>query len=156
MIKGYTYVNLSLFPVYVSDANISSSDIIGVQKYNSSQWISAINNQELDNLHILVRLSNGYDEEDPFSNYYSNFQFITDLFDVIMTKKSMFRNTKDMTDYSYIIRNEEHMISIDTENRYTARFIDQKISNEIILLSNPASQNCKTLFKKRQRLNEYL
>lgn len=155
MIKGYTYVNLSLFPTYINDAHISSTDYIGVQKYNSSQWISAINNQDLDNSHKIVRLDKD-NEEDPFSNYYSNFQFITDLFDVIMTKKSMFRNTRDMTDYSYIIRNEKHMISIDTNNRYTARFIDQKISNEIILLSNPPSQNCKTLFKKRQRLNEYL
>ena len=73
-----------------------------------------------------------------------------------MTKKSIFRNTRDMTDYSYIIRNEKHMISIDTENRYTARFIDPAISNEIILLSNPTSNLSKQLINKRQRLNEYL
>ena len=155
MIKGYTYINLSLFPVYVNDSHSTHPYLIGVQRYNSSQWTPATNNQDLDNLHKIVRL-NEDNEEDQFSNYYSNFQFITDLFDVIMTKKSIFRNTRDMTDYSYIIRNEKHMISIDTNNRYTARFIDPKISNEIILLSNPASQNCKTLFKKRQRLNEYL
>ncbi len=155
MIRGYTYVNLSLFPVYVSDAHRKLS-AIGVQRYNSSQWISAINNQKLDDLHTLVRLSDEDEFEDPFSNYYSNFQFITDLFDVIMTKQSEFRNTRDMTDYSYIIRDEEYMISIETENRYTARFLDQAISNEIILIANPASRNCRTLFEKRQRLNEYL
>lgn len=73
-----------------------------------------------------------------------------------MTKQSEFRNTRDMTDYSYIIRDEEHMIFIETENRYTARFLDPAISNEIILIANTASRNCRTLFEKRQRLNEYL
>ena len=57
MIKGYTYINLSLFPVYINDAHSSTMKRIGVQRYNSSQWMSYTNNQDLDTLHTLVRLS---------------------------------------------------------------------------------------------------
>ena len=96
MIKGYTYVNLSLFPVYINNeqlSNLQHQDVVGVQRYNSSLWMSYLNNQELDNLHTLVKLSDE-EEEDPSNNYYSNFQLITDLFDVILTKQSEFRNKK--------------------------------------------------------------
>ena len=160
MIKGYTYVNLSLFPVYINNeqsSNLQHQDVVGIQRYNSSQWMSCVNNQELDNLHTLVRLSNKGYEEDPSDNYYQNFQLITDLFDVIMTKKSEFRNQEIHEEIDYMLRKKEYPVYLSTDNRYTARFLKFHPQNyEIVLIANLASQNCRTLFKKRQRLNEYL
>ena len=157
MIKGYTYVNLYLFPVYVNDAHISSTDYIRVQKYNSQIWMSCVNNSELDNLHILVRLSNDDVKEDPSNSYYDNFQLITDLFDIILTRKSDFRNKKIHDDIIYMLRKKEISVDLTTGNRYLAEFSKfHPQNNAIILIANPASQNCRTLIKKRQRLNEYL
>ena len=160
MIKGYTYVNLSLFPVYINNeqsSNLQHQDVVRILRYNSSQWMSCVNNQELDNLHTLVRLSNKGYEEDPSDNYYQNFQLITDLFDVIMTKQSEFRNQEIHYELDYMLRKKEYPVYLSTDNRYTARFLKfHPQNNTIILIANLASQNCRTLFKKRQRLNEYL
>ena len=160
MIKGYTYVNLSLFPVYINNENLSNlpnQNAVGIQRYNSSQWMSCINNQELDNLHTLVRLSDEDSEEDPSNSYYSNFQLITDLFDIILTRQSDFRNKKIHDDIIYMLRKKEISVDLTTGNRYLAKFSKfHPQNNAIILLANPASQNCRTLIKKRQRLNEYL
>ena len=157
MTRGYTYVNLSLFPVYVNDAHSSTMKHIGVQRYNSSQWMSYLNNSELDNIHTLVRLSDEEDEENPLNNYYSNFQLITDLFDIILTKQSEFRNPEINKEVDYLLGKKEYLVDLSTDNRYTAEFsVFHPQNNAIILLANPASQNCRTLFKKRQRLNEYL
>ena len=157
MIKGYTYINLSLFPVYVNDSHSSTLDRIGVQRYNSSKWMSYINNSDLDNIHTLVRLSNDDVQEDPSNNYYSNFQLITDLFDIILTKQSDFRNKKIYDDIIYMLRKKEISVDLLTDNRYTAEFSKfHPQNNAIILIANPASQNCRTLLKKRKRLNECL
>ena len=164
MIKGYTYINLSLFPVYVNDSHSSTQSLlltpnrIGVQRYNSSKWMSYTNNQDLDNLHKLVKLSSdeGY-EEDPSSNYYSNFQLITDLFDVILTKESDFRNKKIHGDIVYMLRKKEISVDLTTDNRYTAEFSKfHPQNNAIVLIANPTSNLSKQLINKRQRLNEYL
>lgn len=156
MIRRYTYVNLSLFPVYINDAH-SNQNHIGIQRYNSSQWISYLNNSELDNLHTLVRLSDDDEQEDPSNNYYSNFQLITDLFDIILTKQSEFRNKKIHEEIDYMLRQKGYTVDLAAGNRYLAKFSEFHPQNgAIILIANPASQNCRTLFKKRQRLNEYL
>ena len=160
MIRGFTYVNLSLFPVYINTeqfSNLPHQDVVGVQRYNSSQWMSYVNNSFLDNLHTLVRLSDEDSEEDLSNNYYSNFQLITDLFDIIPTKQSKFRNKKIHDDVVYMLRKKEISVDLLTDNRYTAEFSKfHPQNNAIILLANPASRNCRTLFEKRQRLNEYL
>ena len=157
MIKGYTYINLSLFPVYVNDSHSSTLNRIGVQRYNSSQWMSYTNDQDLDTLHTLVRLSNDDVQEDPSNNYYSNFQLITDLFDIILTKYSEFRNKDFNESIDYMLRQKGYQVDLRTGNRYVAKFlIFHPQNNAIILLANPASQNCRTLIKKRQRLNECL
>ena len=157
MIKGYTYINLSLFPVYVNDSHSSTLDRIGVQRYNSSKWMSYINNSDLDNIHTLVRLSDEDNEEDLSNNYYDNFQLITDLFDVIMTKKSRFRSKDFQDSVDCMLRSEGIIVDLTTDNRYTARFsVFNPQNNAIVLIANPASQNCRELINKRQRLNEYL
>lgn len=158
MIKGYTYINLSLFPVYVNDSHSTHPYLIGVQRYNSSQWTSATNNQDLDNLHTLVKLSSDEDEqEDPSNNYYSNFQLITDLFDVILAKQSEFRNKKIHGDIVYMLRKKEISVDLTTDNRYTAEFSKfHQQNNAIVLIANPTSNLSKQLINKRQRLNEYL
>ena len=156
MIKGYTYINLYLFPVYVNDSYKTSSDIIVVQRYNSSKWMSYANNTDLDNLHTLVTFS---DEEEVLSkNYYSNYNLITDLFDIILTKHSEFRSNKINESVDYMLRQKERGVDLYTnENRYLANFLESnQQKNTIILLANPRSRNCQTLIKKRQRLNEYL
>ena len=156
MIKGYTYVNLSLFPVHINDAHVTHDNVVGVQRYNSSQWMSAINNAELDNLHTLVKLSDE-EEEDPSNNYYSNFQLITDLFDVILTKQSEFRNKKIHGDINYMLRQKEISVDLSSDSRYTAEFSKfHPQNNAIVLIANPTSNLSKQLIKKRQRLNEYL
>ena len=159
MIKEYTYVNLSLFPVYINNENLShlaNQDLVEVQRYNSSQWMSYLNNQELDNLHTLVKLSDE-EEEDPSNNYYSNFQLITDLFDVILARQSEFINKKIHDDIIYMLRKKEISVDLTTDNRYTAEFSKfHPQNNAIVLIANPASQNCRELINKRQRLNEYL
>ena len=157
MIKGYTYINLSLFPVYVNDSHSSTLDRIGVQRYNSSKWMSYINNSDLDNIHTLVRLSNDDVQEDPSNNYYSNFQLITDLFDIILTKDSVFRSKVFLESIDYMLREEGSIVDLTTDNRYLARFsVFHPQNNAIILIANPASQDCNKLVKKRKRLNECL
>ena len=157
MIKGYTYINLSLFPVYVNDSHSSTLDRIGVQRYNSSKWMSYINNSDLDNIHTLVRLSNDDVQEDPSNNYYSNFQLITDLFDIILTKDSEFRSKDFLESIDYMLREEGSIVDLTTDNRYLARFsVFHPQNNAIILIANPASQDCNKLVKKRKRLNECL
>ena len=157
MIKGYTYINLSLFPVYINGSFSSTLNRIGVQRYNSSQWMSYTNDQDLDTLHTLVRLSDEDSEEDLSNNYYSNFQLITDLFDVILTKQSEFRNKKIHDDVVYMLRKKEISVDLTTDNRYTAEFSKfHPQNNAIILIANPRSKNCKTLIEKRKRLNECL
>lgn len=157
MIKGYTYINLSLFPVYVNDAHSSTMKRIGVQRYNSSQWMSYTNNQDLDTLHTLVRLSNDDVKEDPSNSYYDNFQLITDLFDIILTKDSEFRSKDFQESIDYMLRNEGHLVDLTTDNRYLARFsVFHPQNNAIILIANPRSSICKNLINKRKRLNECL
>ena len=157
MIKGYTYINLSLFPVYVNDAHSSTMKHVGVQRYNSSQWMSYTNNQDLDTLHTLVRLSNDDVQEDPLNGYYHNFQLITDLFDIILAKQSEFRSKDFHNSVDYMLRNEGHLVDLRTDNRYLARFsVFHPQNNAIILIANPRSSICKNLIKKRKRLNECL
>ena len=157
MIKGYTYINLSLFPVYVNDSHSSTLDRIGVQRYNSSKWMSYTNNSDLDNIHTLVSLSNDDVQEDPSNNYYSNFQLITDLFDIILTKDSVFRSKVFLESIDYMLREEGSIVDLTTDNRYLARFsVFHPQNNAIILIANPASQDCNKLVKKRKRLNECL
>lgn len=157
MIKGYTYINLSLFPVYVNDSHSSTLDRIGVQRYNSSKWMSYINNSDLDNIHTLVRLSNDDVNENLSNNYYSNFQLITDLFDIILTKQSEFRNKDLHESIDYMLRQKGYPVDLRTDNRYLTRFsVFHPQNNAIILIANPASQNCNKLVKKRKRLNECL
>lgn len=157
MIKGYTYVNLSLFPVYINDSHSINQNHIGIQRYNSSQWMSYVNNSELDNLHKIVRLSERDDEENPSNNYYSNFHLITDLFDIILTNQSEFRNLEINKEVDYLLRKKEYLVDLSTDNRYVAKFlVFHTQNNAIILLANPNLQKCRTLIKKRQKLNEYL
>ena len=159
MIKGYTYINLSLFPVYVNDINLSNfpnQDVVGVQGYNSSQWMSYVNNSDLDNLHTLVRLSNDDVKEDLSNSYYSNNQLITDLFDIILTKDSEFRSKDFNESIDYMLRQKGYQIDLST-NRYLARFSEfHPQNNAIILIANPRSSICKNLVNKRKRLNECL
>ena len=168
MIKGYTYINLSLFPVYVNDAHSSTMKHIGIQRYNSSQWMSYTNDQDLDTLHTLVRLSNDDVQENLSNDYYDNFQLITDLFDIILTRKSEFRSkdfnesiefrSKDFPEsIDYMLRKKCGPIDLLTDNRYTAEFsMFHPQNNTIVLIANPASENCRELINKRQRLNECL
>ena len=157
MIKGYTYINLSLFPVYVNDAHSSTMKHIGVQRYNSSQWMSYTNDQDLDTLHTLVRLLGDDDQEHPSNNYYPNNQLITDLFDIILTKQSEFRSKDFHDSVDYMLRNEGYLVDVTTDNRYLTRFsVFHPQNNAIILIANPRSSICKNLIKKRKRLNECL
>ena len=157
MIKGYTYINLSLFPVYVNDAHSSTMKHIGVQRYNSSQWMSYTNDQDLDTLHTLVRLSGNDVKEDPSNNYYDNFQLITDLFDIILTKQSEFRNKDFNESIDYMLRQKVYKVDLSTDNRYLARFSEfHPQNNAIILIANPRGYKCKNLVNKRKRLNECL
>ena len=159
MLRDYTYIDNSLFPVYINNeqlSNLQHQDVVGVQRYNSPLWMSYLNNQELDNLHTLVKLSDE-DEEDPSNNYYQNFQLITDLFDIILTKQSEFRNKKIHYSVDYMLRQKEYPVDLSSDSRYIARFsIFHLQNNAIILLANPTSNLSKQLINKRQRLNEYL
>ena len=158
MIKGYTYINLSLFPVYVNDAHSSIiAKHIGVQRYNSSQWMSYTNDQDLDTLHTLVRLSNDDVQEDPSNGYYDNFQLITDLFDIILTKKSEYRSKDFHDSIDYMLRQKVYKVDLSTDNRYIAEFSEfHPQNNAIILIANPRGYKCKNLVNKRKRLNECL
>ena len=156
MIKGYTYINLSLFPVYVNDSHSSTLNRIGVQRYNSSQWMSYTNNQDLDTLHTLVRLSNDDVQEDISNSYYSNNQLITDLFDIILTKDSEFRSKDLHESIDYMLRSESSIVDLTTGNRYIGFSVYHPKNNAIILIANPRASICKNLIKKRKRLNECL
>ena len=156
MIKGYTYINLSLFPVYVNDSHSSTLNRIGVQRYNSSQWMSYTNDQDLDTLHTLVRLSGDDDQEHPSNNYYPNNQLITDLFDIILTKDSEFRSKDLHESIDYMLRSEGSIVDLATGNRYIGFSVYHPKNNAIILIANPRSSICKNLIKKRKRLNECL
>lgn len=156
MIKGYTYIDLSLFPVYVNDSHSSTLDRIGVQRYNSSRWMSYTNNQDLDTLHTLVRLSDDDDQEHLSNNFYSNNQLITDLFDIILTKDSDFRSKDLHESIDYMLRSEGSIVDLTTGTRYIGFSVYHPKNNTIILIANPRSSICKNLIKKRKRLNECL
>ena len=158
MLRDYTYINHSLFPVYINDAHESThKNHVGVQRYNSPRWMSYVNNTDLDDLHTLVRLSNNDDDECPSNNYYSNFQLITDLFDIILTKQSEFRNKEIHDSVDYMLRQKEHPVDLLTDNRYIALFsVFHPQNNAIILISNQTESTCRNLVNKRKRLNEYL
>ena len=160
MTRGFTYVNLSLFPVYINNEqlyNLPHKDVVGVQRYNSSLWMSYLNNSFLDNLHTLVRLSDKDEEEDPSNNYYSNFQLITDLFDIILTKQSEFRSKEIHHEINYMLRQKEISVDLSSDSRYAAKFSAfHPQNNAIVLIANPTSNLSKQLINKRQRLNEYL
>lgn len=158
MLIDYTYINHSLFPVYVNNQFPQTIiNRIGIQRYNSSQWMSYVNNQDIDNLHTLVILSDEDEQEDPSNNYYNNFQLITDLFDIILTKQSEFRSKDFHESIDYMLRSEGSIVDLTTDNRYLARFSEfHRQNNEIILIANPKGTICRNLVKKRQRLNECL
>ena len=156
MIKGYTYINLSLFPVYVNDSHSSTFNRIEVQRYNSSQLMSYTNNQDLDTLHTLVRLSGDDDQEHLSNSYYSNSQLITDLFDIILTKDSEFRSKDLHESIDYMLRSEGSIVDLTTGTRYIGFSGYHPKNNAIILIANPRSSICKNLIKKRKRLNECL
>ena len=157
MIKGYTYVNLSLFPVYVNGLFSSTMKNIGVQRYNSSQWMSYTYDQDLDIWHTLVRLSTDDVQEDLSNNYYYNNQLITDLFDIILINKSEFRSKDFNESIDYMLRQKVYQVDLSTDNRHIAEFSEfHPQNNAIVLIANPASQNCRELINKRQRLNECL
>ena len=156
MIKGYTYVNLSLFPVHINDEHSINQNHIGIQRYNSSQWMSYLNNAELDNLHKIVRFDADNEDITPDELFYKNFQLMTDLFDIILKKESVFINNEINKTINYMLRKKERPVEF-TDNRYIAKLtIHYPQNNTIILLENPSSQNCKTLIEKRKRLNECL
>ena len=156
MIKGYTYINLSLFPVYINDEFSADQEIIGIQRYNSSQWMAYVNNSELDKLFHIINLSDDKNNEDVTSNFYNNYQLITDLFDIILTKYSDYRNQEINNEVDYMLRTKERPVEF-TGNRYIANFSSfHPQNNAIILLANPRSGTSRTLIEKRKRLNEYL
>ena len=124
--------------------------------------MSYTNNQDLDTLHTLVRLSkvrlSNYDgQEDTSNSHYSNNQLITDLFDIILTKDSDFRSKDFHNSVDYMLRNEGHQVDLSTDNRYITEFSEfHPQDNAIILIANPLSYKCKNLVNKRKRLNECL
>ena len=154
-IKGQSYIDKKLFPCYINNFHEQDDKHVGVQRYNSKTWYSEIriaNSSE----HILSKiiLCDDENEEDINNSYYNNFQLITDLFDIIITKQSDFRESEE----DCILRKNFDTISFDTQNRYTTKFLDMKLFNnkDIVLVSNPPSQSSRSLVKKRKKLNECL
>lgn len=156
MIKKYTYVDLYLFPVYVNQKEIISSVKIVVKRHNSSKKITNTNNDKLHNLYTKVVLSNISERELPSNNYYSNFQLITDLFDIILTNQSPLRDKNIDKSINYMLRREEFPIEF-TDNRYIANFSMYPLEDKkIILIANPSMRLSEELINKRNRLNECL
>lgn len=154
-VKGQSYLDLKLNPAYVNDSHTRSDSIV-LQYYNSIKHSLHIDIEE-SNKYFPVEIHFSQDEEKNNNNNleFSNFQLITDLFDIILTEKSDFINNSIKE--SQMIR-DFNLIGVlfSKDNKYIAKFNHLSNNKQIILISNPASQNCRTLFKKRQRLNEYL
>lgn len=153
--EGCSYIDKKLFPCYINNFHKRTDSHIGIQRYNSELWYSEIRTENSSkNILSKIILCNDEKDEDQYSNYYNNYQFITDLFDIIITKQSDF--TKQSYD-DYILRSKSHIISLNTGNRYTAKFLSNS-TKEIVLIKNPKSFMLFkiNLIKKRQKLNECL
>jgi hypothetical protein len=153
-LDGCSYVDKNLFPCYTNNFHKKTDSHIGIQRYNSNIWYSEIRTAN-SSKNILSKIILCDDEkyEDQNSNHYNNYQFITDLFDIIIIKQSDFSQLYD----DYILRSKSHIVSFDTNNRYTAKFLSNS-TKEIVLIKNPASNilSKTNLIKKRQKLNECL
>ena len=152
--NGFSYVDKKLFPCYINNSYMQADTNVSIQRYNSKLWYSEIRTANSSkNILSKIILCDDEKDEDQNSNYYNNYQFITDLFDIIITKQSDFKQLYD----DYILRSKSHIISLDTGNRYTAKFLSNS-TKEIVLIKNPTANilNKTNLIKKRQKLNECL
>lgn len=153
-LNGCSYIDKKLFPCYINNSHMQADTHISVQRYNSKLWYSETRTANSSkNILSKIILCDDEKDEDQNSNYYNNYQFITDLFDIIITKQSDFKQLYD----DYILRSKSHIISLDTGNRYTAKFLSNS-TKEIVLIKNPTANilNKTNLIKKRQKLNECL
>lgn len=153
-LNGCSYVDKKLFPCYINNSYEQDDTNVGIQRYNSKSWyFERRTANSSKNILSKIILCDDEKDEDQNSNYYNNFQFITDLFDIIITKQSDFGEQDD----DCILRDKSYEVSLDTNNRYTAKFLSNSIE-EIVLIKNPTSNmlNKTNLIKKRQKLNECL
>ena len=152
--EGFCYIKTDLCPYFVSDFHQKGRKYIGLNRHNSNIWYSEPRDAKSSkNFPVVVNLTKGEDKENPKNYFYSNFQFITDLFDILLSSKSKFR------DYDY-----DHMLSlkyprsaiiqIQTNNRYTAKLINE--NKDMVILINPPSQSCRSLIDKSKRLALHL
>lgn len=148
--EGFYYIRTNLCPYYVNNFNSKGSNIVKLIRHNSNLWhaeqIDAVSSKTFP---AIIDLDGNYSEH-PESNSYNNFQFITDLFDIILTKESQFRNF----DYDHVIQEYPRTVDIYTDNRYTARLVHE--NRDMVILINIPSYCCKSLINKSKRLNNLL
>lgn len=153
-VEGLCYIKTDLCPCFANDSPLIIGKAIELIRHNSNIWYSEPRDAKSSkNFPVVVNLTKDKDNENPKNNYYNNFQFITDLFDILLSGKS------DFGDYDY-----DHMLSlkytrsaviqIQTNNRYTAKLINE--NKDIVILVNPPFQSCKSLIDKSKRLALHL
>ena len=93
-----------------------------------------------------VELTINVDKEDS----YSNFQFITESLDIVLSQLSNFSEKED-----HILREEPIFVGLDAKNsRYIAKTI--KDEKEIVLILNIRSNTIKKLVNKKKQLIKIL
>lgn len=146
--EGFYYIRTDLCPYHVNNFNSKGSNIVKLIGHNSNLWhAEPIDAKSSKTFPVIIDLDGN---EYPESNSYNNFQFVTDLFDIILTKESEFRSFN----YDHIVQEYQWTVDIYTENRYTARLVHE--NRDMVILINPQSSLCKSLINKSKRLNNLL
>ena len=97
-----------------------------------------------------VELTINVDKEDDKEGEYTNFQFITESLDIVLSQSSHFSEKKD-----HILREEPIFVRLDAKNsRYIAKTI--KDEKEIVLILNIRSQLITKLVNKKKQLIKIL
>lgn len=144
--EGFYYIRTDLCPYHVNNFNSKGSNIVKLIRHNSNLWHAELRDAESSKTFpVIIDLDGNYSEYTE-SNSYNNFQFVTDLFDIILTKKSEFRNF----DYDHVIQEYPRTVDIYTDNRYTARLVHK--NRNMVILTNPPSRSCKSLINKSKKL----
>lgn len=127
----------------------SDSGLLTFEYTNSKSTLVFYKNYTDLRKQLPVELTINVDEDDESISIkqYTNFQFITESLDIILSKSSDFSEKAE----DYILREEPILVGLDAENsRYIAKTTKDK--EEIVLILNIRSQLTKKLINKKQQL----
>lgn len=127
----------------------SDGGLVNFEHTNSKSTLRFYKNSIDLRKQLQVELTIG-DEKDDKEGKYSNFQFITESLDIVLSQSSDFSEKKD-----HILREKPIFVVLDAKNsRYIAKTIQDE--KEIVLILNIRSQLITKLINKKKQLIKIL